>query len=159
MGYRVRALQESDLDWLCEQLRQFADFFGTTASIYPGDAYTRTAALALSSQHLFLVCDRDDVGPVGFIVGILTPHYLNPNIVSLAEILWWVAEEWRQTRAGVLLLNAFTEFGKRYAAEHNLGGRFWMTLSKIEHKSPLNEDHLLARGWHLHERSYLMEVH
>ena len=37
----IERAEESDLDWICEELKKFSDFFGTKRSIYPDDETAR----------------------------------------------------------------------------------------------------------------------
>lgn len=76
-------------------------------------------------------------------------HPYNPAIRVLTETFWWVTPNARGSRAGLMLLDAFTAYGERNAD--------WIVFT-LEHHSPVNERTLTKRGFHLHERSYLREV-
>lgn len=100
-------------------------------------------------RHVVFIADSKDAKPIGFVGGYSIPHPFNPDIKLLSEMFWWVSEEHRGSRAGLMLLNAFTSYGKEHAD--------WVTMA-IEHNSPINERALTKRGYKLQERSYLLEV-
>jgi len=137
------------------QCRAFSDFFGSSQSLMPDDETAVTKLVALMSEDVgcFFVACVSDTGeegkPVGFIAGLLGPHFFNPAITQLTELLWWVDVEHRGGKAGVRLLDCFTEYGRAHAD--------W-TVFTLEEKSPVNPASLERRGYRLHEKSYLLEV-
>lgn len=136
------------MDWLVSQLREFSAFFGTKKSLYGTEENARLGITNMINGHIVLVAEREGQ-LLGFIAGVITPHMFNPNIRVLAETFWWVAEEHRGSRAGLMLLNEFMDYGTANCD--------WITFA-LEHHSPVDEKCLLRRGFHLQERSYLMEV-
>jgi hypothetical protein len=149
MGIRVRGASPEDADWLLGQLKAFARFYGTKKSLFGNEAHARTSLLHKIHNHLVLIAEHDTLGPIGFISGYVLPHPFNPEIRLLSETFWWVDEDHRGGRAGLMLLNAFTEWGKANCD--------WITFA-LEHHSPVTEKALTRRGFSLQERSYLMEV-
>jgi RimJ/RimL family protein N-acetyltransferase len=145
----VRGATPEDIDWLLSQLREFSNFFGTRRSLFGDDDYSQSAMLNMIQNHIVFIAEREDVGPIGFISGYIIPHPYNPEIRLLSETFWWVDEEYRGTRAGLMLLNQFTDWGKKNAD--------WITFA-LEEKSPVKETCLTKRGFRLHERSFLLEV-
>ncbi len=83
---------------------------------------------------------------VGAIAGLLVPNIYNPTMSVLAEMFWYVLPEYRDTRAGSLLLSAFNEKGETCAEE--------TTLSLIS-SSPVNISALEKRGFLLQEYGFL----
>jgi len=158
VGVNVRAAIPDDLDWLVGQLRSFSKFFGTRQQLFGDESFVRSGMLTLIEKHLVLISEksgRDDTlhmptnEPVGFIAGIVTPHVFNPNVRVLCEYFWWVDEAHRGGRAGYLLLESFLDWGHKNAD--------WITFA-VETNSPLSEDVLVKRGFHLQEKSYLLET-
>lgn len=146
----VRRATTADIDWLLGELKQFADFLGTSKKLYSSDdEYSKKTLTGFIERHLLLVAEKPGVGLVGFIAGYVTPHLFNPDVKVLAECWWWVTPEHRKTRAGLMLLDAYTEWGKANCD--------WVTMC-IETVTPLNERCLLKRGYRLHERSYILET-
>jgi hypothetical protein len=150
---RVRPAASHDVLWLAHQLADFAEFYGTQQSLYPDEKTARYLLAELIDAQPFFIADVD-VGldsrwPVGFIGGALAPHPYNPAIRVLSEMFWWVIPEYRQTRAGLLLLEAFIAHGEAHAE--------WIHFT-LEAKSPVNERTLTKRGFALYERAYLREV-
>lgn len=147
--FKVRGAALSDLDFILGELKKFADFYESKSSLFgPDDNYNSAIISKLISEHLFLICEHDQDGSVGFISGTMAPHFLNPNIKVLSEVFWWVRPEYRMSRAGLLLLNAYVDYGKENCD--------WVTIT-IEDKSPINDKSLIKRGFKLKEKSFLME--
>jgi hypothetical protein len=144
----VRRAEAGDIDWLLIQLREFSRFFGTRLPLFGDEAFVRAGLEVLIRDHFVAVAFRG-FEQVGFISGIFTPHMYNPAIKVLCETFFWVDPVHRGGSAGARLLAEFMAFGKSEAD--------WV-LFTLEHHSPMREETLLRRGFHLHERHYLMEV-
>ncbi len=144
----IRRAKAGDIDWIVAELKLFAAHYQTKHPLFPDLEHAKQTIQAMIDNHVVFVAVRGEE-LLGFIGGILTPHFMNPAISTLAELFWWVAKEHRGSRAGVLLLNAFVLFGEDNAE--------WITVS-IEHRSPIHEKCLLKRGFNVQERSYLKEV-
>lgn len=147
--YNIRRATVSDLDWLIPQLKDFSQFFGSSIPLFPSEDFARTALAQMITDHLVLIAEHKTSGPVGFISGYLFPHAFNPQINVLTETFWWVQEDYRSSRAGLMLLEEFTKFGRAHAD--------WITFT-LEHHSPVRDETLLKRGYRFSEKSFLMEV-
>jgi RimJ/RimL family protein N-acetyltransferase len=148
MTWTVRRGAPEDLPWLIDQLKEFSQFYGTKKPLLKDEDYARSSMLTLIENHFVRIAEKDGV-LVGFIVGLFAPHPFNPEIKTLTEQFWWVSEEYRGTRAGLLLLEAYMAWGQENAD--------WVVFT-LESKSPVREQTLINRGFQLYERSYLLEV-
>jgi hypothetical protein len=144
---RIRCAQSKDLPWIVEELKSFSVFYKSKIPLFPTEEYALAGMQSHLDNHVLLVAE-DDSGLLGFISGIFSTHIFNPKIKLLNETFWWVAERNRFTRAGLMLLDAFTEIGKKSAD--------W-TVFTLEHHSPVNDRSLLKRGYEIKETNYLME--
>jgi hypothetical protein len=159
MSIVVRLAAQRDISALMEQLRQFDRFFGAKYSLIPTDASIAEAVLTnVMDNHVFLVAvERNDQGDgsedwekiIGFIAGVLAPHYFNPGITVLSELLWWVDPNYRGSRAGMLLLDTYTDIGRLRA--------HWTTMT-LEAESPVHPHTLEKRGYRLKETNFMLEV-
>jgi RimJ/RimL family protein N-acetyltransferase len=153
MPITVRPARIEDIDWLMVQLQAFSRFYGTKQSLFGDPEYVRAALAGMIHNHLLLVAEREDLGLVGLIGGLVTLHPFNPTIRSLAEVFWWVAETVRGTFAGgeaaTLLLDEYLDWGRANAT--------WITFSREAH-SPISERSLVRRGFKFQEEQFLMEV-
>ena len=149
MHITVRAATYEDLDWLCGQLKEFARTYSTEHCLYGSEETVRGRLRFFIDGHVLLIAEREGFGPVGLIGGVVTPHLFNPDIRLLAEMFWWVDEAHRGTRAGLMLLNAFTDWGKTHAD--------WITFS-LETHSPVKVETLVKRGFKVKETGFLYEV-
>lgn len=148
MQISIRRASQSDIVWLLDQLQKFSAFYGTKRSVFGPMETSHAFVLMLIRDHLVFIADDADVGQIGFIAGIVANHPYNPEIFVLTESFWWVDEAYRGSRAGLMLLNEFTAWGKANAD--------W-TIMTLEHHSPVNEKTLTKRGYKPIERSYLLE--
>jgi hypothetical protein len=158
MGIQVRRAAPEDLSWVLSQLKDFSKFYGTKLQLFGDEEYSRNFLLGLIQEHPSFVAvkeQKDENGEAwttnmcGFIAGIVSPHMYNPKINLLTEAFWWVPEEYRGSRAGALLLEAFISWGKENVD--------WITFT-LEHKSPVSDRCLTKRGFQLQEKNYLLEV-
>lgn len=149
MSVCIRKAQLSDIDWILGQLKEFADFYNTKRSLFGDLGYSKKVIEVMISEHVFFVAESEQFGPIGFIAGTLEPHLYNPEIVTLNECFWWVDEKHRGSKAGLLLLNEFVQWGKKNV------DWIWMTL---ETESPVKDATLVRRGFKEQERSFLLEV-
>lgn len=149
----IRPAIDGDITWLNGELRKFDKFAGFGISLIPDNFYDLLDVLnTLINNHVFLIAEHQQVNTtfrVGFIVGVNAPHHFNKNITVLSELLWWVTEEYRNTRAGALLLKAFMDYGQANAD--------WVVMT-LESGSPVKHETLLKRGFKLQEYSFIHEV-
>jgi hypothetical protein len=147
----VRRATRLDVPWLLTQLEEFASFFGSKHSLFPKDPMVAVTIVTAFVDQLefFLAVDHATQRPVGFIAGALNKHPMNPAIRVLSEVFWWVTPDRRGSSAGARLLERFLAFGE--------GNADWIVMT-LEAKSPVDPASLERRGFHQHERTYLLEV-
>lgn len=148
MDINIRRATPADIPWLATQLESFDQFFAWERPIFDSAYVLECFLPKLVDEHVVLLAERGDER-LGFIAGLRSPHLFNPAIMTLMELFWWVPEEHRGTRAGLMLLNAFTEHGAATAD--------WVSMS-LEHNSPVREETLTRRGYRMKERAYLLEA-
>ena len=145
----VRRTLHTDIPFILEELREFSNFFASKYPLFPRDEAKAHAIVSnMVENHLFFTSTND--GELsGFIAGWVTVHPFNPELIQLAEAFWWVKAEFRSTRAGSKLLDAFVEWGR--------DGAQWITMT-LESNSPVSCDPLLKRGFQHKETSFIMEI-
>lgn len=147
----VRRAELIDVPWLVDQLRDFADRYGTRRNLCPDDPSEAAAIVGqMVTDHVFFVAERAGEY-LGCVAGYLVGHPFNPSIRLLAETFWLVPAAPLSGFAAVSLLDAFVAFGKEHAD--------WITFGTVEGVTHAAARHFLRRGFRLHERSYLLEVH
>ena len=144
----VRRATADDSTWLLAQAREFEKFAGYRRSLVGTDEKAMAFLDALVREHVVLVAHTDEVR-AGFIAGYLAPHPFNPEITVLSEVLWWVPEQHRHSRAAAALLSRFETLGRAQAD--------WIILT-LEHDSPIRAAHMTKRGFREVERAFLLEV-
>ena len=148
MSVEVRRVEVTDVSWISAQLKAFSSFAGFDGKFFPDEEYAAQGLANLINGQVFLVALVDGAR-AGFIAGAVTPHPFNPSVRVLSEMFWWVAPEYRRTRAGFLLLREFEIAGRRVAD--------WIVVG-LEHRSAVRDANLVKRGFRPMERTFLLEV-
>jgi RimJ/RimL family protein N-acetyltransferase len=150
----VRRADLTDIPWLLEQLRAFDTFFASRHRLFPTEPIARAfleALIADDDQPFFIA--QNDVR-TGFIGGTIGPHYLNPDLIVLTELFWWVSPAHRGGSVGGRLLIEFEEFARRRGAH-----LICMTLEqRTIDEGLIDPRSLLSRGYVEKERAYLLEL-
>lgn len=144
----VRPALESDVFWCLDQLKDFAKGYGTERSLIGDRDYAVKAFTNKIQNHLVYIAEIGGE-PVGFISGFIMPHHYNPHIKVLTESFWWVAPEYRGTRAGYLLFKNFVEFGRENCD--------WV-VATLETHSPVKDEFFIKQGFKETERSFILEM-
>jgi hypothetical protein len=144
--YELRRALGSDIPWLQCELKKFSTFIETKYELYGSDEYTQDGLQLLIDKHFLLIAELQGT-PVGFIAGYFTGHLFNPSIKVFNELFWWVPSG--HPKAAYSLLKEFIKFGKENAQ--------WIVMS-LNRYTKINEKSLLRKGFHEHERNFLMEV-
>lgn len=148
----VRNARPADVPWLVQQLTTFGHLYGTRIPMCPDDpAMAAHIVSGMIEHHVVLIAERGDK-PLGLLAAYYAPHPYNPlGIRALTEAWYWVDPYERFGRAGLKLLDAFDAIATANA-DH-------ATFGMVEGLTKMNPHHLERRGYRLHERSYLREVH
>lgn len=133
---------------MLSELEKFSAFYQSKHNLF-SDVDHVTGLLTNLIQNQFVQMAIRDSEPIGFIVGVLSDHIFNPSIKVFTEFAWWVEEKSRMSKAGLLLLNDFIEYGKANA--------MWINFTLEEH-SPVKGSFLERKGFALKERCFVMEV-
>lgn len=144
----IRSATPLDCDWIISQLKIFSEELGTVKKLFGDEDYVRARVIDVLTNHAFFVAEKDG-SLVGFICGFLVPHYFNPQIITLTELIWWVIPSERGTEAGKGLMEKFIEFGKEKS--------HWIAFG-LNEKTPVKDERLFDLGFKNFERSFLMEV-
>lgn len=142
----VRPAKVPDIPWLMDELRKFAEFYGMPP-LFPSPNEARRGLLGYIEQKVLFIA-AENGHPIGFIGGEVRAHPYNSQLPVLVEHFWWVCEERRGGRAGLLLLDELHKFADAHG--------YRVAMSLLPH-SPINERTLLKRGYRLAEKAYLRE--
>src|SRR5699024_5235815 len=91
--------------------------------------------------------DGEYAGAIG---GYLHPNVLNPNIATMAELMWYVLPEYRRTRVGALLLREYDKIVADSPAHE-------ATLSLLN-DSPVKISSLEKRGYRQEEIAFRKKI-
>lgn len=92
-----------------------------------------------------LVCWKDGVR-VGAVGGLLMDHFLAPGKKLMMEVVWYLKEDCRNTRAPLLMLKGYKQLVEEKADE----GIFTLLPN-----SPVKDETLSRYGFHLNEKQYI----
>jgi hypothetical protein len=135
-------------------MRAFDDFFGVAASALPDRAdRARLPRRADRRRRQPFFIAQNDVR-TGFIGGTIGPHYLNPDLLVLSELFWWVVPAFRGS------------IGRRPTVDRVRGVRAAPRRAPDLHDAREADDRrrvdrsasLIARGYIEKERAYLLEL-
>ena len=150
---RTRRAALTDVTQLLPHLRAFAAFAGHRHCLYPGDGEAAVKVAHLIRDHFFCVAEDVQVNQptqlIGFIAGLLVPHWMNEEVIVLDELFWWVDPDHRGSKAGLMLLKEYCDFGEANAHQ--------MTMT-LENESPVKPETLQRFGLMQHERVFLKEM-
>lgn len=135
----VRPANNYDKPWLRQQLSTFKEMPSSHCAVFVDK---------LVDKYICFVAESEKSGLVGVIAGILTPHIYNPEKRLLAEMFFWVEEEYKKS-AGAMLLEEFLEIGDNQSAQVQIS---------MEKHCPLDEKFLLKSGFKLRESIYVLGV-
>lgn len=156
----IRRAQSSHLAWLVGELRAFARLYPLERSLFPEDeADVRALLGALITDGILLVATRFVAAPTGgrrelagFIGGYWHPHLYNGALHVLTETFWWTTPSARSAGVGQQLLDEFV-------AQGHAGGADVVSMTVLPGRTPpAVEDTLVARGFTLAERVYVLET-
>lgn len=146
--YSVSRAKEEDVEWLVDQIKELSDFYGGKREMWPGREFAEELTRSVLRDHLLIVCRSGDER-VGFLSGLLTPHHMNPSIITLHCHTWWVVPDHRKNGAGFLLLSEFTKIGRRVADSVFMAHGM---------RCPVDEENLSKMGYKLTEKLYVLET-
>lgn len=142
----IRLADEGDIPELLEMFEQFDKFANDGWRVYFGE-HTRELLLKyLASPEFKWWVAESDSEIVGVIAGLMSKHFMNPNITVFNEIVWWVRPDRRGSTAGARLFDVFNRFAEEHAD---------MCVTTLESKSPVNDEFLYRKGFELKEKNYL----
>jgi len=111
---RTRRAVASDAQWLVESSALYAHETGNERLLPADPNLCGILWLEAIRDHVVLIAESGPA-PVGFILAWQAPHPFNPALRTLTCGLWYVRPKWRSGRAGLALLNAFTEYADSFA--------------------------------------------
>lgn len=119
MKYTVEKLTYGDYVWGVEvaAIRMITEEVKRPELINRGQLYVLVEKMIKEGTALIAKCDGE---PAGVIAGILTPNTLNPDILTLAELIWYVLPEYRNTRVGAMLMSEYTKLANEVSDEATL---------------------------------------
>tara|TARA_R110001606_G_scaffold8060_1_gene35393 strand:- start:10192 stop:10644 length:453 start_codon:yes stop_codon:yes gene_type:complete len=148
----IRFADLKDFDRIMEMMIDFANSSPYKAHHNPqyNDRHVRTLLTHIMQNGVILVGEIE--GELqGMLIGIVNSDPWLPEIKTMREIAWWVAEDYRMTTLGYKLLKKYIEVGKELQHKEKING-FTLTLMQ---KSP--DLDLESRGWNKVERNYMFE--
>jgi|SRR6185369_325976 len=143
----VEILQEKDMEWFAEiaAVRMLKEELKKPEYVNIENIYALASLGAMYGTAF--VAKKGDI-PVGALGAIKVPNVYNPNLEMLAEMFWYVLPEYRKSKAGLLLLNAYSDKAEELGVEATMS---LLPSSNIQDKT------LAKRGFNLGEYAYRKE--
>jgi hypothetical protein len=111
--YEVRLATEEDVTWVVEvaATKMLIEELGKPQ--YVNSQHIKTLVhTCIATKSIWIVL-KNEVR-IGCLAAFVVPNLFNPSITCLTEVMWWVDEEHRTGRAGLLLLKAFMDEADNY---------------------------------------------
>lgn len=145
MTYEVKPVTEGDRSWVVNTAaKEMLENEVRRPELYnPQQLHLLYHKVVSDGTGLVCLKDGERVGVVG---GVLFPHFLNPGIRVLAEVVWYVSPSARFSRAPYLMMKAYRDLISVRADE----GMFTLL-----HDTPIKDDSLAKLGFEFRERHYL----
>lgn len=90
--------------------------------------------------------------PIGMVVGIINENLWVPNMFMLTQILLFVDEEWRHTKAGYKLLEAYNDTVEKLIEQKRI------ETSVIHAAEPLHDVDFSRFGYKMSEKIWQLEI-
>lgn len=147
--YTVELLKEEDFEWCVEvaSVRMLTEEVKRPELVDIPTLYLIVRKMYLDKSAVVAKVDGEYAGAIG---GYLHPNILNPNIATMAELMWYVLPEYRRTRVGALLLREYDKITNSSPAHE-------ATLSLLG-DSPIKVSSLEKRGFKQEELAFRRQV-
>jgi hypothetical protein len=147
--YTVSALTLNDYAWSVEVagVRMILEEVGRPEILNRQQLYLLVDQMIAGGTALIAHCDGKPVGALG---SILTPNLFNPQIITLAEVIWYVLPEYRNTRAGYLLLKGFDNLAEKLGADES--------VISLLNSSKVSVEGLAKRGYVREEQAFRKRI-
>lgn len=104
----------------------------------------------LHGGGIALIAESDE--PIGIAVGVINENLWVPNMYVLTQILYFVDEEYRHTKAGYKLLQAYNDESKKLLDSKRI------ELSVIHAAEPLHDVDFGRFGYKMSEKIWQLET-
>lgn len=103
---KIRPADPQDADQLLALGERFFEFSQFSGFVAFDSAGCKESVLSIIRDGIAYVAEIDGE-IIGGILGVIVPVWFSPRHVVAAELGWWIDEQYRGGRAGVMLLRAF----------------------------------------------------
>lgn len=143
--YEVRLVEPKDFPWCAEvaAIRMLTEEVGRPDFVDVPSLYLILNKMYADKSGIVALVDGEYAGAIG---GYLHPSIFNPEIAVMAELIWYVLPEYRQSRVGAMLLKAFDEMTEASPAHE-------ATLSLLN-TSPIKHSSLEKKGFTVSEQAF-----
>ena len=143
----IRRARVDDLNSLMKHGRDFIAYHPAKLKWNP--KHVRGVVTDMILNHVVIVA-ADGGNIMGGIGGQVHDNLFDPDEKQLVELFWWVGEEWRNSRLGLMLFDAFEDA----ASILNCDSVVMTTTSLTPTLDKLYE----RRGYECYERTYMRRV-
>lgn len=143
--YEIRIIEPRDFHWCVEvaSVRMLEEEVKRPDLVDKVSLYMIVNKMYMDKTAIVGLVDGEYAGAIG---GYLHPNIFNPNIATMAELMWYVLPEYRRSRIGAMLLKKYDEVASQSPAKD-------ATLSLLAN-SPIRDESLEKLGFKLEEKAY-----
>jgi len=117
----IREANKFDIPYFIEMINRINDD-ESLGEIYLADldeSYLNALfASVLAGAGVCYIAENDE--PIGIILGIISPNVWAPKYLAMHEVLYYVDEDYRKTRAGYMLFKAFDNKANKMLEEKRI---------------------------------------
>ena len=143
----IRTAEHDDIIHFLRMGRNFAEAAGEP---FDRESLVQHLEWIIDTENTTALVAETDVGVVGIIAGICFPTFWDNSKITATEIWWWVEEGARKGGVGTALMDALESWAEAR-------GAFRISMMTIAGVAPGVEKIYAARGYRLHEQTYLKE--
>lgn len=104
----IRNANRTDIDRICELLKQFADESPVPELKYfQNEKYVRSMVGSILLGHGILLVSCNESTVTGLLMAIRQGSIWNPDIKIMSEMAWFVGQEYRHGRSGYKLIKEY----------------------------------------------------
>lgn len=105
----IRLANKHDLPYFIHMVRKIHQLGDIgTFDVELDDQYLNSMFVtAINGGGLVLIAESDE--PIGILMALISPNIWSDKTLLMNELLWYVDEEYRNTRAGYMLLKSYQE--------------------------------------------------
>ena len=146
----VRDAGHMDIEDIIPELGKLDECHPVKRDIFENGENAANFLRDLIDYHILILSEKDGI-LTGFLGAMTAEHFMNKKFFVASEVLFWVKEEYRQTRAAYMLLKEYKELAVNWGVD-------WIEMSTVCGASNINDRSMKKQGFSIGEKRYFLEL-